>query len=160
MTTKLLALASGILLAAAPGALAEHGHGHGHGHGGPDATTTTTTTDTTTTPAPGKGVAFVVSGPVAKVDADAGTLTVTVKRTNRHARSFKGHDVVFTLKSARLKVRDVNSDGKRDLGDVAEGDRADVLAKLPRGTAWAEDGSYAAKRVVVHHPKPAGDDQD
>jgi hypothetical protein len=48
-------------------------------------------------------------------------------------------------------VRDVNGDGSRDLGDVAVGDRALVLARLPRDTAWNPAAAYPATRVLVRH---------
>jgi hypothetical protein len=96
-------------------------------------------------------VAWVVAGPVKAVDAAAHRITVTIRQANRHRRALRGRDVIVDVATARLYVRDVNGDGSRDLGDVAAGDRALVLAKLPHNTAWDPARAYPAKRVVVRH---------
>ena len=109
-------------------------------------------------------VAYVARGTVKAVDATAGTLTISVPdvrgATNRHARDWRGTDVTFDVSDARLKVRDVNGDGERNLSDVAVGDFAKVLAKLPRTPraqqSTADEGSsgdqvYKAKWVRIRH---------
>jgi len=106
-------------------------------------------------------VAWIARGTVTAVDATAKTLTVSVfdrkGATNHHARSWRGQDVTFDVSKARLNVHDVNGDGKRDLTDVAAGDIARVLAKLPRASkskaTAAADTPIAAKRVTVKHPQ-------
>lgn len=109
-------------------------------------------------------VAYVARGTVKAVDATAQTLTISVPdvrgATNRHARDWRGTDVTFDVSDARLKVRDVNGDGERNLSDVAVGDFAKILAKLPRAPraqqSTADEGSsgdqvYKAKWVRIRH---------
>lgn len=109
-------------------------------------------------------VAYLARGTVKAVDATAQTLTISVPdvkgATNRHARDWRGTDVTFDVSGARLKVRDVNGDGERNLSDVAVGDFAKVLAKLPRTPrahqSTADEGSsgdqvYKAKWVRIRH---------
>jgi hypothetical protein len=102
-------------------------------------------------PRAAKPVVWVVAGPVKAVDAGAHRITVTIRQANRHRRALRGRDVIVDLTAARLHVRDVNGDGLRDLGDVAVGDRALVLARLPRNTMWDPATAYPAKHVVVRH---------
>ena len=136
---KIATLAAGLALAGAPAAAAHHGtqpQNHGKAKGHAKAL-----------------IAYVAKGTVKAVDPTAKTLTLTVPdrkgATNHHARAWRGTDVTFDLSHARLVVRDVNGDGHRDLADVAVGDSARVLAKLPRTLSGS--GPFAAKRVVVHH---------
>jgi hypothetical protein len=107
-------------------------------------------------------VAYVARGTVKAVDLQAQTITITIAdrrgATNRHARGWRGTEVTFDVSDARLRVADVNADGARDLSDVAVGDRAKVLAKLPRRLESTEDAGaqvFKAKRVVVRHRAPS-----
>ena len=132
---------------------------------GPDGQRAEAKPERTTKPPRVKKVAYQARGVVASVDVAAGTLTVSVAdrggATNRAARVWRGKDVTFTVTGSRLKVRDTNGDGKRDLADVAAGDKAKVLAKLPRRLG-DDAGPYAAKRITVKRPapKPVEDDAE
>ena len=73
-----------------------------------------------------------------------GTVQVTVQSGNSKAKKLKGQTLTFDVSKAKVKVADVNGDGKRDLADVAVGDRVNVQAKV----AGPLD---AAKPVVARH---------
>jgi hypothetical protein len=111
---------------------------------------------------PGKNkthtVAYKAKGVVKAVDAAGKTVTVTVGTkkgdTNKASRSWSGQDVSFDLSNARIKVNhDTNGDGTRDLKDVAVGNKANVLAKLPKGTTGT--GPFPAKRATFKTVAPA-----
>ncbi len=88
-----------------------------------------------------------------------GTVQVEVKAGNSRAKKLKGLTLTFDVTKAKVKVADVNNDGKRDLADVAVGDRVNVQAKLPRG---AVDTSQAlpARHLVDKGPVPAPKPED
>jgi hypothetical protein len=83
-----------------------------------------------------------------------GTLQVDVKSGNSRGKKFKGQTLTFDVTKAKIQVADVNRDGKRDVADVAVGDRVQVQAKLPRG---AVDTTQAlpARHVLDKGPVPA-----
>jgi hypothetical protein len=74
---------------------------------------------------------YVFKGAVSAVAG--GTVQVQVAAGNNRGRKYKGQTLSFDLAKAKVKVRDANGDGKRDLADVAVGDRVLIQAKLPRG---------------------------
>ena len=88
-----------------------------------------------------------------------GTVQVEVKAGNSRGKKYKGQTLTFDLSKAKVKVADVNNDGKRDLADVAAGDRVNVQAKLPRG---AVDTSQAlpARHFVDKGPVPAPEPEE
>ena len=88
-----------------------------------------------------------------------GTVQVEVKAGNSRGKKFKGQTLTFDVTKAKVKVADVNKDGKRDLADVAAGDRVNVQAKLPRG---AVDTSQAlpARHFVDKGPVPAPEPEE
>jgi hypothetical protein len=142
MRIKILAAFSVLALAAAPvGAMAKKPAKAGKGNGTPAVAKTPSSGDQQyCDPFPSKGkkrVAYEARGVVKAVDPGARTVTLTISKrrgaTNKHARGWRGEDVTFLVNCAKLKVRDTNGDGKRDLDDVRVGDRAQVLAKLKRG---------------------------
>jgi outer membrane biosynthesis protein TonB len=103
-------------------------------------------------------VAYKAKGVVKSVDAAGKKVTITVGTkngdTNEHSRAWSGKDVTFDLANARIGVNhDTNGDGKRDLADVKPGDRANVLAKLPRSGPGNEP--FAAKNARFKTAKPA-----
>lgn len=59
-----------------------------------------------------------------------GSVQVQVLHGNSRGKKFKGQTLTFDLSKAKVKVADVNNDGKRDLADVAVGDRVMVQAKV------------------------------
>lgn len=73
-----------------------------------------------------------------------GNVQVQVLHGNSRGKKFKGQTLTFDLSKAKIKVADVNNDGKRDLADVAVGDRVMVQAKV----AGPVD---PAKPVVARH---------
>jgi hypothetical protein len=112
---------------------------------------------------PGKNkthtVAYKAKGVVKSVDATAKTVTITVGTskgdTNKHSRAWSGKDVTFDLSNARIRVNhDTNGDGKRDLSDVKQGDKARVLAKLARNADISGAGPYAAKQARFKTAQP------
>jgi len=82
-----------------------------------------------TKPVPSRG-RYNFRGTVVAVDPAAGTVTLSVVRGNRHARTYAGREVTFTVASARFAVTDANADGALDLGDVSVGDRLRVMARI------------------------------
>jgi hypothetical protein len=154
---KLAAFGAALAIGALPVGLAQADSSHGKGHGRDHAPGLQ---HQTTTQQHSHAVAWIARGTVKAVDANAKTLTVSVfdrkGATNHHALSWRGQDVTFDVSKARLNVHDVNGDGKRDLADVATGDIARVLAKLPRapktGAKAADSTPIPAKRVTVKHP--------
>lgn len=104
-------------------------------------------------------VAYRAKGVVKAVDVAANTITITVGdkpgSTNRAARAWRGTDVTFDVSAAKLTVKDVNGDGSKDLADVAVGDLAKVMAKLPKRLGEGDVQPFKAKKVNVKHPEPA-----
>ena len=88
------------------------------------------------------------------MQSDAGdVLTVTVSGGNHAGRAFAGQAVQFDVTSARIVVRDTNGDGKRDVQDVAVGDRVVVQAWLARDGSSTQP--FAARRLVDRRrPQP------
>jgi hypothetical protein len=102
-------------------------------------------------------VAYKAKGLVKSVDAAGKKVTITVGTkkgdTNKASRAWSGQDVTFDLSGARVRVNhDTNGDGKRDLADVKQGDKAKILAKLPRGTTG--NGPFPAKKAGFKTAKP------
>ena len=98
-------------------------------------------------------------GTVKAVDAAAGTVTVTVDKTSKWARAYKGTDVVFTLSGVKkIKVADTNADGKKDINDVKVGDLAKAGARIAKDadvTAPVAANKFGAKAPEEPAPAPA-----
>jgi hypothetical protein len=90
------------------------------------------------------------------VAAGEGTLQLDVKSGNSRGRKLAGQTLTFDVTKAKLKVADVNGDGKRDLADVAAGDRVRVQAKLPRGAVDTMQ-ALPARHVLDKGPAPQSD---
>lgn len=88
-----------------------------------------------------------------------GTVSVEVKAGNSRGKKFKGQTLTFDVTKAKLHVADVNKDGKRDLADVAVGDRVNIQAKLPRSGVDATQ-ALPARHVVDKGPVPAPAPED
>ena len=140
MDSKLMRplVALGVVAALAlPAAAVAKGGGHGHGHKGGNSAGHKQ----------GKhGRALIVKGTVSAVGTD--TIDVVVSGGNHHARDLKGQTVTVDVSNARIVVRDVNGDGKRDLSDVAVGDRVVVHARIDKGATLDPSQPVVAKRVV------------
>jgi hypothetical protein len=74
---------------------------------------------------------------------------VSVVAGNRHVRraGLIGQTVAFDLSGARVRVADVNADGKRDVADLHEGDVVKVKARAPRPAQGG--GRFTASKVVA-----------
>ena len=77
-----------------------------------------------------------------------GTVDVLVKKANHHGRALRDQTVMVDVSNARIVVRDVNDDGKRDLADVAVGDRVLVQSRIAKGAAPDPAQPIVAKRLV------------
>lgn len=93
-------------------------------------------------PKPAKAKMHVFKGTLVSADAAAGSAVVHVLKGNKRARAFKDQDVTFTV--TRVNVADTNGDGKRDLADVAVGNRVHVQAKLVKDAAQP----FVAKKLI------------
>jgi hypothetical protein len=94
-----------------------------------------------------KGVTYVFKGTYQGGDS------VAVDHGNAHVRKagLVGQTVTFDLASAKVAVADNNADGKRDLSDVASGDRVVVKSKMPRSEPAAQP--FPARQLVDQtHP--------
>jgi hypothetical protein len=103
---------------------------------------------------------YVFTGLVTAVGE--GTVSVEVRGGNSRGKKLKGQTLTFDVTTAKkLKVADANEDGKRDLADVAVGDRVLVQAKLARGAVDAAQ-ALPARQFVDKGPapvaEPSGDD--
>jgi len=133
------------------------GHGHGHGNDGQQPSA-----ESRSHGRPNRAVGYVFAGTVKSIAGN--TVTVSVLHANHDAHALVGQDVEFDVSAARIVVRDANGDGKRDLGDVAVGDRVQVLARLPRDLSTATQPFAATALIDKAHrhthesQPPAGSD--
>jgi hypothetical protein len=149
ISTKLTiaAVAAAAAVCAPAGAYAHGGHGNGHGQRGADSHGPRWQT-------------VVATGTVVSVDSDV--VTIQVRRANHHGRALRNQQVQLDLASARVRVKDVNGDGARDVADVAAGDRVVAQVRVPRGTTVDLTQPIAARKFVDVGPKPSrsSDDSD
>jgi hypothetical protein len=150
---SLAVLGAAALVAFPAGATAKGGHSGGKGKGGDKAA------ERTKAPKKPKVSTYEFRGVVVAVGA--GGVQVEVTGGNSRARKLVGRTLTFDVSRSKLKVADVNGDAKRDLADVAAGDRVKVQAKLPRGGVDATQVLPARQFVdkgPTGAPKPADDD--
>ena len=86
---------------------------------------------------------------------------VEVRWGNSHVRrgGFLGETVEFDLEHAKVVVADTNGDGRRDVADVADGDRVLVVARLHKRTKYvppAEEHEAPEAAAARDYP-PAGE---
>ena len=157
---SLAVLGTAALVAFPAGAMAKNGNGGGNEKGGKAAEAK-----------PGKGgksgeakkpkkpktSTYQFRGLVTAVGD--GTLKLDVKSGNSRGKKFKGQVLSFDVTKAKIKVADVNEDGKRDLADVAVGDRVQVQAKLPRGAVDAT-AALPARHVLDKGPVPVAEPKE
>jgi hypothetical protein len=98
---------------------------------------------------------YVFKGAVSAVAG--GTVQVHVAAGNNRGRRYKGQTLNFDLAKAKVKVHDANGDGKRDLADVAVGDRVLIQAKLPRGALDVSQALPARQFLDKGPVKPKDD---
>jgi hypothetical protein len=87
-----------------------------------------------------------------------GSVQVQVLHGNSRGKKFKGQTLTFDVSKAKVKVADVNKDGKRDLADVAVGDRVMVQAKVAGPVDVTQP--VAARHLVDKGPVPPPSDDD
>ena len=151
----LAVLGAAALVAFPAGATAKNGNGGGpSGKGGDKAAETLDPAKPGKSKKPKKPKVstYEFKGLVTAV-SEAG-VQVQVVGGNSRAKQFKGQTLTFDVSKAKLKVADVNKDGKRDLADVAAGDRVNVQAKLPRGTVDTTQ-ALPARHFIDKGPVPA-----
>jgi acylphosphatase len=134
----LAALAVAALVAFPAGATAKSSNSGGKGVKGPELVQDDGAGKKGKKPKKPKVKTYQFKGVVAAVNN--GTVEVTVTGGNRRARELERQTLTFDVTKAKVKVADVNGDGKRDLADVAVGDRVMVQAKVA--------GPVDASRVV------------
>jgi hypothetical protein len=125
MNTRIIAAALGAAALVLPAAaVADPGHGHGHN------------------PKKAKTVTFVFKGTFTAPG------TVSVLSGNAHVRKggYVGQSISFDLATAKIVGVDTNADQKVDLGDVADGDKVLVQARVSKGTKYVApaEGETAA----------------
>lgn len=88
-----------------------------------------------------------------------GTVEVTITGGNKRGRELERQVVTFDVTNAKVKVADVNGDGKRDLADVVVGDRVMVQAKVAGPVSSSK--VVPARHFLDKGPvKPPTDDDD
>jgi hypothetical protein len=114
----------------------------------PQTDQSTTPTATPPPAAPSRTETYELRGTVVSVDPATDQVTLKIGKTNHGGRghALRGQTLTFDLTNARLKVRDNNNDGMRDLNDVAAGDRGEVRARLARPLPSSFSGPIAAQR--------------
>ena len=190
MKKMTLAAAAALSVLAFPVAFADarpgHGGGNGHGHAteqatgdeqtptGEQQTATTGDEQTTTDTRPAEGrrhgsrkckrtqaVGFVVKGSLAGYTAE--TVTLAVKRANRHARSYlAAADSTFTLGSARVRfagVTDADGNGAVDFADVLPTDKVIAIGKATRPKRGCE-GETVLKLRKLQVVRPEAEESD
>jgi hypothetical protein len=75
--------------------------------------------------------------------------SLSVLGGNRQVRAagFVGQTVAFDLSGARVRVADVNGDGRHDAADLHEDDVVAIKARSPRRSSHA--GAFAARWVIA-----------
>jgi hypothetical protein len=142
---NIAALGVAALVACPAGAMAKNGNDSGKGHGAKPGAEHGKSKKPKVSTYEFKGLVAGVTG---------GSVQVTISGGNSRGRKLKGQTLTFDLSQARVKVADANRDGKRDLADVAAGDRVNVQAKLPRGGVDAAQ-PLPARHFVDKGPAPA-----
>ena len=100
----------------------------------------------------------VATGSVVSVDGDV--VTVEVRRANHFGRALHDKQVQLDLTSARVRVKDANNDGTRDVADVTAGDRVVAQVRVPRGTSVDLTQPIAARSFVDVGPAPSRSSDD
>lgn len=108
-------------------------------------------------------VGFVAKGSLTSFDAAAGTLTLDVKRANRHARRYiEAAGSTFTLGEARVRfvgVTDGNGSGSVDLADVLPTDKVVATGKATKPKRGCE-GDIVLKLRKLQIIRPQADEAE
>ena len=146
----LAALSAAALVAFPAGAMGKDGNG---GKSGKSDDADTAKPAKPAKPKKPKVDTYEFKGLVTALGTD-GTVQVEVVSGNSRAKRLKGKTLTFDLSNAKVKVADVNADGKRDLADVAVGDRVQIQAKIVRGSLDTA-ASLPARHFLDKGPAPA-----
>ena len=89
-----------------------------------------------------------------KVGKETSSLVVSVKKTNRPARRYRGkHIDVDIARGTRLVTKDHNRDGKRNAADLAAGDLVLIKSRVPKGFAPPLDEFRMLPQLIIAtHP--------
>ena len=157
MTFKrtLAVLSTAAFVAFPAGAMAKNDHAGGHGKGGKNGKAAEA--NHPKKPKKPKVSTYVFKGLVTAVGE--GTVSVDVKAGNSRGKKLKGQTLTFDVAKAKVQVKDANKDGKRDLADIAVGDRVQIQAKLPRGAVDAT-ATLPARHLLDKGPVPAAEPED
>ena len=99
-----------------------------------------------------KWVTNVLNGKIAsvKVGKETSSLVVSVKKTNRQARRFRGKRIdVDIARGTRLVTKDHNGDGKRNAADLAAGDLVFIKNRVPKGFAPPLDDFRMLPQLII-----------
>jgi len=161
---KKMILIAAVSALALPVAAADARPGHGHGHGGPAVEQYTPQPPQAHQPRRCKrtqSVGFVAKGTLASYTAE--TVTLDVKRANRHARSYiNAAGSEFTLGSARVRfagVTDGNGDSVVDFADVLPTDKVVATGKAVRPKRGCE-GETVLKLRKLQVVRPEADETE
>jgi len=133
-----------------------HGHGHGHKGAGNAAPHQDAGKQHGHKQKGRHTRSLIVVGVVSAVGTD-GTVQVDVKHANHHGAGLVGQTVTFDVSNARIVVSDVNGDGKRDLSDVAVGDRVLLRARVAKGETLDPTATITALGLIDKGTKPPAD---
>jgi hypothetical protein len=86
--------------------------------------------------------------------------TIEVVAGNAHVRKggFVGEATTFDFATAKVVVADTNADQKLDVTDVKDGDQVLVLARIAKGTEYAEGADAIVARKLVDKTNPPVED--
>jgi hypothetical protein len=92
---------------------------------------------------------YVMSGPLARIEREAGVLVLRVDAGNRRARRLLGRTLTVDADGARVSAPDRDADGAVTVSDLLPGERVTVRALLPRRPERLPD--LIPARVVSTH---------
>ena len=103
---------------------------------------------------------YNLKGQVQSVDSETNTAVVTVTKSNKAGRVFRGASVTLDLSVSRVRfsddvdtaITDGDGDGDVDLDDVVAGDRADFDLRLPSRLTAVPAGPQAPRKVTFKRP--------
>ena len=104
---------------------------------------------------------YSLKGQVQSVDSATNTAVVTVTKSNKAGRVFRGASVTLDMSATRVRfsddldsaITDGDGDGDVDLADVVAGDRADFDLRLPRRLTAAPAGPQQPRKVTFKRPE-------
>ena len=103
---------------------------------------------------------YNLKGQVQSVDSATNTAVVTVTKSNKAGRVFRGAGVTLDLSVSRVRfsddvdsaITDGDADGDVDLDDVVPGDRADFDLRLPSRLTAVPSAPQQPRKVTFKRP--------